>query len=104
VIRIDLVRAAEQELRDAFARGDLDQHMREYVAAFVRADVPVPAWLTKIQVPGYARDLACYNLAKEWAALPPRGESVVSYARSVLRTRVTEFAAAPVVQLSASKE
>lgn len=97
VIRIDKLRAGEQELHEAFARGDLDQHLREYVAAFQRADYPIPDWLTAIQTPGPDRERACRNLAKQWAALETK-QTAIEYARGVLSTR-TLFADAQVVPL-----
>lgn len=85
MIRLDRLRAGEQELREAFARGELDQRLREYAAAFVRAELAVPDWLTRIQSPGPARDYACKRLAREWAELETE-QSVLAYARGVLST------------------
>jgi hypothetical protein len=101
IVRIDVVRQAESELREAFARGEFDQALREYVAAYSRADrLQDIGFAPQSTVPGPAREFFCQRMARVWARLPleQRLPSVVAHVLDGL-TVPDEMGRAPVIQL-----
>src|SRR4051812_28446542 len=99
MIRIDLLRSAQRELKAAFESGELVQPLREYVAAHARAKQEA-SWASALLEPGQTRDLFCENLSRTWAGLPTeeRRGGIVDYLHEGLKVP-DEWSHAPVIPL-----
>lgn len=68
-VRIDLIRAAERELRAAFGRGEFDADIAELKRGCRHYKQPIPTWLAELSKPGKTRDQFCYRFAAGWVAV-----------------------------------